>query len=61
MEEVVAVREIDERQIEPSPSIGNSYSSEFITDLVKINDHFIMILDLIKLFTTDELKSFLKI
>jgi len=55
VDSVVAVREIDENQINPSPSIGNSYKSEFITGLAKIDESFIMILDLIKLFTGEEL------
>jgi len=57
VDSVVAVREIDENQINPSPSIGNSYKSEFITGLAKIDESFIMILDLIKLFTGEELNE----
>jgi len=57
VDSVVAVREIDENQINPSPSIGNNYKSEFITGLAKVDDSFIMILDLIKLFTGEELNE----
>lgn len=56
VDSVVAVHEIDEADIEPSPSIGNIYRPEFITGVVKLNDSFIMMLDLIKLFTTVELE-----
>ena len=52
---VVAVNEIDESIIEPAPSIGTTYKSEFITGVAKLDDKFIMLLDLIKLFTSDEL------
>jgi len=57
VDSVVAVREIDDNQINPSPSIGNSYKSEFITGLAKIDESFVMILDVIKLFTSEELKD----
>ncbi|MBI9054394.1 MAG: chemotaxis protein CheW [Bacteroidales bacterium] len=52
---VVAVREIDESLIDNTPDIGNSYKAEFITGVAKFNERFIMILDLVKLFTSDEL------
>lgn len=55
VDSVCAVREIDETQINPSPSIGNSYKSEFISGVIQIKEIFVMILDLIKLFTGDEL------
>lgn len=55
VDEVVAVIEINENEIKPPPSIGESYKSEFITGLAKIDDHFIMILDPIKIFSTSEL------
>ncbi len=52
---VVAVREIDDDEIKPAPSIGDTYKSEFISGVVKFEETFIMILDLIKLFTSEEL------
>jgi purine-binding chemotaxis protein CheW len=55
VDEVVAVIEIDENEIKPRPSIGESYKSEFIIGLAKIDDHFIMILDPIKIFSTSEI------
>jgi len=60
VDSVVAVREIDDNQINPSPSIGNSYKSEFITGLAKIDESFVMILDVIKLFTGEELNELKK-
>jgi purine-binding chemotaxis protein CheW len=60
VDSVVAVREIEETQIDETPSIGNTYKSEFITGVAKVNDNFIMILDLIKLFTSSELNDLKK-
>jgi purine-binding chemotaxis protein CheW len=60
VDSVVAVHEIDESQIKPPPSIGNSYASEFITGIIKTGENFIMILDLVKLFTSNELSDLKK-
>jgi len=58
---VVAVREIDEGVIDNSPNIGNGYKAEFITGVAKVDENFIMILDLVKLFTGEELNNIKKI
>ncbi len=55
VDEVVAVLEIDEKQIKPPPSIGNKFTSEFITGVANIDDNFIMILDMEKIFTASEI------
>ena len=55
VDSVEAVHEINKSDIKPSPTIGSTYKSEFITGVVKFKDSFIMILDLIKLFTGEEL------
>ncbi len=57
VDSVEAVREIDQGQIQPPPSIGNNYQSDFITGVVKIEDHLIMILDLVELFSDKELNE----
>lgn len=57
VDSVVAVREIEQDQIQSPPSIGKRYQSEFITGVVQLDDSFILILDLIKLFTSVELKK----
>ncbi len=57
VDSVIAVREIDDAMIESSPNIGKTYKSEFISGVVNIDDNFIMILDLIKLFTDGEIKE----
>lgn len=51
---VEEVMEIDEASIQASPSIGAKYKTEFIEGMVKLNEEFIMILNLDKVFSTDE-------
>ncbi len=54
VDSVSAVLEIKESQIGPPPSIGSNYKSEFIIGVANVNDKFIMILDLVKVFSQDE-------
>jgi purine-binding chemotaxis protein CheW len=51
---VQEVIEISDESLQPAPSIGSKYKSEFIRGMAKINDQFIMILDLDLIFSTDE-------
>ena len=60
VDEVVAVLEINENQLEPPPSIGNSFRSDFIIAVAKVEDNFIMILDLIKIFSTGDITDLKK-
>jgi len=55
VDEVVSVIEIEENQIEPPPSIGNKYKSEFIYGMAKVDDNFIMLIDMQKVISADEL------
>ncbi len=57
VDQVVAVLEIEEKQIEAPPGIGATYQSEFISGVARIEDHFIMILDMINIFSTGEITS----
>jgi purine-binding chemotaxis protein CheW len=50
------VIDIDPDQIEPPPSIGTRRRSEFIKGIGKVNDQFIIILDIDKVFSADELE-----
>ena len=52
---VQEVIEIDEAQIQPPPSIGSKYKSEFIEGMAKITDEFIMLLNMDLIFSTSEL------
>lgn len=55
VDEVLSVLEIDSGGIQDPPSIGSKYRAEFINGMVKVDDKFIMILDMEMIFTTDEL------
>ncbi len=57
VDEVVAVLEIDDNQIKPPPSIGNTYNTEFITGVASIDEKFIMILDMEKIFSSAEISD----
>ena len=58
---VDAVREVLELKnsdIAPTPSIGTKYNSGFIKGMWRMNDKFIMILDIDKVFSTEEIIDF---
>jgi len=56
VDSVQEVLEIETHQILPPPNIGSKYHSEFITGMYKVLDEqFIMILDMDKVFSVDEL------
>lgn len=52
---VQEVIEIDSSNIQPAPSIGSKYRSEFIEGMVKLNEQFIMLLNLDKVFNSDDI------
>jgi len=55
---VDAVREVLElknSEISPAPSIGTKYNSAFIKSMWRTDDKFIMILDIDKVFSTEEI------
>jgi purine-binding chemotaxis protein CheW len=56
---VVEVMEFDEDKILPPPNLGKKYHSKFIYGIVKKDDRFIMLLDIDKLFSLDDI-DFLK-
>lgn len=55
VDQVVAVLEIGDNEIQPPPSIGDKYKSQFISGMVNTDEKFIMILDMEKLFTGEEI------
>ena len=55
VDEVLSVIEIEDKQIEPSPSIGNKYKSRFINGMAKVEEKFVMLLDMQKVLTEEEL------
>ena len=55
VDNVREVFEIDNAEILPPPSIGSKYKSDFISGICRRNDDFVMILDIEKIFSSDEL------
>lgn len=54
---VQEVFELEPSQIEPPPKIGTRFRAEFLKGMGKRDEEFIMILDIDKVFTTEELES----
>lgn len=53
---VQEVMTIDRRNIEPAPKLGTRLHADFIQGMCKHNDEFIILLDLVKVFTYEELQ-----
>jgi purine-binding chemotaxis protein CheW len=58
VDSVKEVLELKTDEIVPSPTIGTKYNSTFIEGLWPINENFIMILDIDKIFSVDEVINF---
>ncbi len=54
---VQEVLDLEADQIEPAPKIGTRLKTEFIKGMGKRDDQFIMILDINKVFSSDELAT----
>jgi len=54
VDSVQAVLEISDNQIQPPPGIGSKYKSDFIYGMAKVDEKFIMLLDMDKVFSADE-------
>ena len=52
---VYEVLEFKPDRIEDAPHIGNRWRTEFIKGIVKHNEEFVIIIDIEKIFSTDEL------
>jgi purine-binding chemotaxis protein CheW len=57
---VQEVIELGPESIEPPPRLGARLKTEFIMGMGKRDDHFIIILDIDKVFSTDELTLVMK-
>jgi len=55
VDSVQEVFELEPEQIEPAPRIGTKLRTEFIRGMGKRDDQFIIILDIDKVFSSDEL------
>ncbi len=56
---VSEVFEIEEDQIQPSPSIGTKYQADFIQGMIRENDQFMMLLNIDKVFSVSEMEMIL--
>jgi len=52
---VQEVMDLDAEHVEPAPRIGTHLKTEFIKGMGKRNDRFLMLLDIDRVFSTDEL------
>ena len=57
VDSVQAVLEIDNNQIMPLPTLGSRYKSEFIIGMSKIDEKFIIILNMDAVFSIDEITN----
>ena len=55
VDSVQEVVEIEDKAIQPAPSIGTRYRTEFIEGVAKINEEFVMILNMDLIFSTEDL------
>ncbi|MGK7397118.1 MAG: chemotaxis protein CheW [Candidatus Cyclobacteriaceae bacterium M3_2C_046] len=55
VDSVQEVLQLDEESIQPPPSIGHKYKSEFIQGMGKVDEDFVMILNIDKVLSTNEL------
>ncbi|MCP4298851.1 MAG: chemotaxis protein CheW [Proteobacteria bacterium] len=56
VDSVKEVMDLDSEHIEPPPSIGTRLNTEFIRGMGKQDDQFIIILDIEKVFSSEELE-----
>jgi purine-binding chemotaxis protein CheW len=54
VDSVKEVLVLKNEEITPSPAIGSKYGADYIEGMWRVNDSFIMILDIVKVFTSDE-------
>ncbi|MBN1185417.1 MAG: purine-binding chemotaxis protein CheW [Bacteroidales bacterium] len=52
---MLAVLKIEDNEILPPPSIGNQYKSDFIAGMAKVNEKFVMVLNIDAVLTSDDL------
>ena len=55
VDSVNEVLEIENDEILPPPSVGSKYKTDFISGVINVNDTFVMVLDIDKVFSTEEL------
>lgn len=55
VDQVLEVLELGSDDIEAAPSLGTNYKAEFLNGMAQINDEFVMILNMEKIFSVAEL------
>ena len=60
VDSVSEVFEMEESKIQASPTIGTKYKADFIQGMIKENDHFMMLLNIDAVFSSDELESIIE-
>lgn len=55
VDSVEEVIELEEESIQESPTIGTKYRTEFILGMIEKGDNFIMLLDMDKVFSVDDI------
>lgn len=58
---VSEVLEIEPKELLDPPTIGTKYKSEFITSLIKKDEKFIMVLDINKIFSQNEIVELIEV
>jgi len=54
---VQEVLDLREDQVEPAPKLGSGLNTEFIQGMGKVNEEFVILLDLKKIFSEEELEE----
>ncbi len=57
IDSVSSVARVDSKDIEPPPPIVKGISGRYIVGIAKINDEFVVILDIDQIFSPDEMKA----
>jgi purine-binding chemotaxis protein CheW len=57
VDSVQAVLKLGDEDILPPPAIGSKYKSDFMSGMARVNDKFIMVLNIDKVMSSDELLS----
>lgn len=60
VDSVSEVFEIETSRIQPSPTIGARYRADFIQGMIKEEDRFMMLLDIDKVFSTEEIEAIME-
>ena len=51
------VFELHDSQIKPTPTIASRYRADYIQGMIQENDHFMMVLNIDKVFSSNDLES----